>query len=124
MFRKYGSGSYGSSLYGGIIYTGIYSVNGTSLPDNPVIYTMPRIQGGKILDNTCFTLLFANPSSTTQTLLSNGTTVTMIFLASDGSTQSGNVLLQSILSGSMFLVFCTILTTIQINTWVVKTQFL
>lgn len=101
-----------------------YAVNGTVLDTQPLVMTAPVATFNILQAGTSFTLVFTNPSTNTQNLLQNGSTVSMQFGLADGSVATGQVQLASVLTGTTLAVNVTLTQSITINQWVVTTQFL
>lgn len=90
-----------------------YAVNGQFI-DTPWIATTPwHVTWEAIPPGSIFLLSFINPSTNTQTLLTNGSVVTMTFALVDGTMVTGPISLQ-VTQGSIWLVVCTTITTISI----------
>jgi len=122
-----------------------YVVNGTVLDSQPSVTTAPLSLAGAIIPaGSTFVLIFFNVSPVTQNLLIGGTTVTMQFGLPDQSSATGQVLLSPVINtgnppfvtrafGSTIVMpntgvpttqaFCTIVQTIQLNRYVIVTQF-
>jgi hypothetical protein len=89
-----------------------YQVGGITLADQPTTSTAPDVQANIIDAGSTFTLIFNNAGSPTQNALVNGSTVTMTFALKFGGTATGQVLLASNLTGSVFTVQCTVVAPI------------
>lgn len=100
-----------------------YMINGTILDTQPLYMSAPVSTMQQILAGAQFSLEFFNPSSATQLLIANGSTVTMRFGLVDGSSATGQVQLQTVQNGPSFQVMCTVVQTIQLYKWVIVTQF-
>ncbi len=73
-----------------------YMVNGTVLPDQPIFTTAPLTMAGNVIPvGSTFALLFPSPSNATQSLLVNGSTVSMQFGLPDMSSVTGQVAITS-----------------------------
>lgn len=90
---------------------GSYLINGQGL-DTPALCTAPLLQGGYLQAGSTFTLIFQNPSGTTQTLLTNGATASMHLFLADGRSITGTVLMKSTTTGSQLLTTFTVLSTV------------
>lgn len=99
-----------------------YAVAGMPLPTQPGIKTCPESQTQRIFAGATFTLLFFSPDTTTQAILASGATVSLQFALSDGSMVTAPVLIAATLTGSVYQVDCTILSTQVLYRWVVVVQ--
>lgn len=92
-----------------------YAVNGAVLPDQPSLRTAPLVSGRILASGSIFTLLFSSPSPITQSLLADGSQVTLRFGLADGGTATGSVQLTSNMTGNMFQVTCTLLSSVSLS---------
>ena len=114
------------SLLGAITTStsGIYAMNGTILDTQPYLATVPLTMAGNVLPaGTTFFLMFANASSATQILLTNGAKGNMTFRLSENVPLTGLVQVSSVLTGTIFQVVVTTLVNITYNTRVIQTPF-
>lgn len=90
-----------------------YSVNGMVLDTQPTTMTAPFSTSNTIPVGSPFTLTFAPASQTTQSLLAQGSVVTLRFGLVDGGVATGQVqVVASGLSGNTFTSFLVVLQPI------------
>lgn len=101
-----------------------YMVGGIPLDSQPSFCTTPLTVAGNVLvAGSTFILIFNGASSMTQSLLTDGSIVTLTFQTATGIPATGLVQLQSMLVGTQFQVRVTTLVPITLTTRVIQTPF-
>jgi hypothetical protein len=98
-----------------------YMMNGVVL-DTPITAIQPPLQGGNILQGSCFILVWQYPSSATQVAMANRSTGSAQFFC-NGSLVTAPVFVESSVASNVLVATITVMATVAISTSVIQTQF-